>query len=94
MQLVVTYSAPQLCLPSSSCWALGYVWGKSQGEVGAASTLSHVGALFSVVAQFPRRAGVRRTEGPGSLVGWRRCLWAECDGRGLWLSHSDQPSQG
>lgn len=93
-QLVVTCSAPQLCFPPSSCWALGYVRGKSLGEVGAASILSHVRALFLVVAQFHRQAGVRRTEGPGSLSGWRRCLWAGWDGWRLWLSHSDQPSPG
>lgn len=73
-QLVVTCSAPQLCFPPSSCWALGYVRGKSLGEVGVASILSHVRALFSAVAQFCRRTGVRRTEGPGSLPGWGRCL--------------------
>lgn len=39
-QLVVTCSAPQFGFFSSSCCLLGYVWGKSQGEVGAASTLS------------------------------------------------------
>lgn len=51
---MVTCSAPQLCFPPSSCWALGYVWGKSLGEGAAASILSHVRALFSAVAQFHR----------------------------------------
>lgn len=39
-------SATQLCFPSSSHWALGYISGKSLGE-GAASTVSHVWTLFS-----------------------------------------------
>lgn len=49
----MTCSAPQFCFPSSSCWALGYVRGKSPGEVGL-PPLIHVQALFSAVAQFPR----------------------------------------
>lgn len=53
-QLVVTCSAAQLLFPSSSCWALGYVWGKSLGEAGAACTPSRVWPLFSVVAHFSR----------------------------------------
>lgn len=54
-QLVMTCSAPRVCLPASSCWGWGHVQGKSLGEVGAAATPSHVWALFSVVvaAQFP-----------------------------------------
>lgn len=64
-QLAMSRSAPQVHLPSSSCWGLGYIGGKSRGEVGAAATPSHVWASFSAAGPLPQMGWAEEPRGPG-----------------------------